>query len=57
MTEIFSKENENKNLSEKNKNKSSSSKRIGAAKEEMKDFDISLEEFNSISSPDFGLNH
>ena len=57
MTEIFSKEKENKNLSEKNKNKSSSSKRIGAAKEEMKDFDISLEEFNSISSPDFGLNH
>ena len=29
------------------------SKRIGAAKEEMKDFDISLEELNSIELPDF----
>ena len=29
-------------------------KRIGVAKEEMKDFDISLEEFNSIEMPDFG---
>ena len=31
------------------------SKRIGAAKKEMKDFDISLEEFNSIESLDFGV--
>ena len=29
------------------------SKRIGAAQEEMKDFDISLEELNSIELPDF----
>ena len=29
-------------------------KRIGAAKEEMEDFDISLKEFNSIETPDFG---
>ena len=29
------------------------SKRIGAAREEMKDFDISLEELNSIELPDF----
>ena len=38
-----------------NKSKPSSNKRIGAAKEEMKDFDISLEEFNAISTPNFGL--
>ena len=31
------------------------SKRIGAAKKEMKDFDISLEEFNSIEGLDFGV--
>lgn len=29
------------------------SKRIGAAKKEMKDFDLSLEEFNSIPVDDF----
>lgn len=29
------------------------SKRVGAAKEEMKGFDISLEEFNGIPSLDF----
>lgn len=28
--------------------------RVGAAKKEMKGFDISLEEFNSIPTPDFG---
>lgn len=32
------------------------SKRIGAAKNEMKNFDISLEDFNSISIPDFCKN-
>ena len=31
------------------------SKRIGAAKKEMEGFDISLEEFNNIEIPDFGL--
>lgn len=31
------------------------SKRIGIAKKEMRDFDISLEEFNSIPTMDFGL--
>ena len=31
------------------------SKRIGIAKNEMKDFNISLEEFNSISTEDFGI--
>lgn len=31
------------------------SKRVGAAKKEMKDFDISLEDFNSIPTLDFGL--
>ena len=31
------------------------SKRIGIAKKEMKDFDLSLEDFNSISTLDFGL--
>ena len=31
------------------------SKRIGIAKKEMKDFDISLEEFDSIPTLDFGL--
>lgn len=31
------------------------SKRIGIAKKEMEDFDISLEEFNSIPTLDFGL--
>ena len=30
-------------------------KRIGAAKEEMDGFDISLEEFNAISTHDFGV--
>lgn len=30
-------------------------KRLGIAKDEMKDFDISLEDFNDISTPDFGL--
>ncbi len=29
------------------------SKRVGIAKEEMQDFDISLEEFNSVPVPDF----
>ena len=31
------------------------SKRVGIAKKEMKDFDISLEDFNSIPTLDFGL--
>lgn len=31
------------------------SKRIGIAKKEMKDFDISLEEFNDIPTLDFNL--
>ena len=31
------------------------SKRVGIAKKEMKDFDISLEEFNNIPTLDFGL--
>ena len=31
------------------------SKRIGIAKKEMENFDISLEEFNSIPTLDFGL--
>ena len=31
------------------------SERIGIAKKEMKDFDISLEEFDSIPTLDFGL--
>ena len=31
------------------------SKRIGAAKKEMSNFDISLEDFNSIETLDFGL--
>lgn len=31
------------------------SKRIGVAKKEMKDFDISLEDFNAIPTLDFGL--
>ncbi len=31
------------------------SKRIGAAKKEMKNFDISLEELNSIEILDFGI--
>lgn len=31
------------------------SKRVGIAKKEMKDFDISLENFNSIPIEDFGL--
>ena len=31
------------------------SKRIGIAKKEMSDFDISLEEFDSIPTLDFGL--
>ena len=31
------------------------SKRIGIAKKEMKDFDISLEELDSIPTLDFGL--
>ena len=30
-------------------------KRVGVAKKEMKDFDMSLEEFNSIPTLDFGL--
>ena len=30
-------------------------KRIGAAKKEMENFDISLEDFNSIETLDFGL--
>lgn len=34
---------------------SKNSKRIGAAKKEMKDYDISLEEFNSIEVMDFGI--
>lgn len=31
------------------------SKRVGAAKKELEDFDLSLEEFNSIPTLDFGL--
>ena len=31
------------------------SKRIGNAKKEMKDFDLDLDEFNSISIGDFGI--
>ena len=31
------------------------SKRVGIAKKEMKDFDLSLEEFNSIPTLDFGI--
>ena len=31
------------------------SKRVGSARKEMKDFDISLEDFNSIPIEDFGL--
>lgn len=31
------------------------SKRVGAAKKEMKDFDLTLETFNSIPIEDFGL--
>ena len=31
------------------------SKRVGAAKKEMEDFDISLEDFNAIPAIDFGL--
>lgn len=31
------------------------SKRIGIAKKEMKDFELSLEDFNSIPIEDFGL--
>lgn len=31
------------------------SKRIGSAKKEMQDFDLDLDEFNSISIEDFGL--
>ncbi|MBO6280588.1 MAG: hypothetical protein J6M95_03305 [Bacilli bacterium] len=31
------------------------SKRIGIAKEEMKDFDMSLDDFNAIKTLDFGL--
>ena len=31
------------------------SKRIGIAKEEMKDFDMSLDDFNAINTLDFGL--
>ena len=31
------------------------SKRIGVAKKEMEGFDVSLEEFNNIEIPDFGL--
>ena len=31
------------------------SKRIGIAKKEMQDFDMSLEEFNDIPALDFGL--
>lgn len=31
------------------------SKRVGVAKKDMEGFDISLEEFNSISTLDFGL--
>ena len=38
---------ENQAISEKK------SKRIGIAKEEMKDFDISLDELDSIEIPDF----
>ena len=34
---------------------SKNSKRIGAAKKEMKDYDISVEEFNSIEVMDFGI--
>lgn len=30
------------------------SKRIGVAKDEMKDFDITLDELDSIEIPDFG---
>lgn len=33
--------------------RSKKSKRLGAAKKEMKDFDLSLEEFNSIPIDDF----
>ena len=34
---------------------SKNSKRIGAAKKEMKDYDISLEEFNSIEVMECGI--
>ena len=35
--------------------KKKNSKRIGIAKKEMENFDISLEEFNAIPTLDFGL--
>ena len=31
------------------------SKRVGAAKKELEDFDLSLEDFNSIPIDDFGI--
>lgn len=31
--------------------------RVGAAKKEMKDFDISLEDFNNIPINNFGINN
>lgn len=35
----------------------SASNRVGAAKKEMKDFDISLEDFNNIPINNFGINN
>ena len=55
----MNKTNSEKQTVNKQKNTSnsllSSSKRIGVAKEEMKDFDITLEEFNSITTKDFDI--
>lgn len=45
--------NNEKQINKNKINNGKKSKRIGAAKEEMKDFDISLEELNSIELPDF----
>ena len=42
-----------KQINQNETNYGKKSKRIGAAREEMKDFDISLEELNSIELPDF----
>lgn len=42
-----------KQINQNEINNGKKSKRIGAAKEEMKEFDISLEELNSIELPDF----
>ena len=45
--------NNEKQINKNKINNGKKSKRIGSAREEMKDFDISLEELNSIELPDF----